>query len=772
MFYCFIDFWAEVLRGLPDSETVLPPATCEEVHAARKRLRPGRSPGADGIPAEVLRSLSSLLVPMTLIFNVMLRTASYPQSLGIALIRSLLKPGKPVDKVTSLRGIRLLCSAGAWFGQLLDRRTRGLWQAGKQQFGFKQNVGCMEAVAVLLALISSRTTQKKRLFILWIDLRTAFPSLNRGILLRRLFTCGMGIGYCRLVQAIFDATRSVVCIGTLIGQQFQEVLGVREGAVESPHQFNAYIDTLHERLVEEHPRLCKLFGVIIAVLLYADDAALPADSIEDLALSALILEQFCNDNHLYISVPKSYITVFHHAEDNSVIYDGSAVFVDGQRVQVAIYGQELTAAREFKYLGVILESTGAVKCHLDARCAALGRAIGLLTSGLLRLPGGSHEFALYLWQTLVAPVATYGMELFAWSESDCANIRKVQLQGLRKVSFLGGRAPGDITRALAGVQCCTLEWRVRRVGLLLRLVNSPPDSLQHLALAAFRILGSPWLNAAVHDMQIVLPGIDLRLSTSPYGPIITSTYRWSDSGEWMSAQIRCLPRGEVGAVGRPTCLKDSPKQSEAIRRHIRGVTRKLRNTLHRQADSQIAYRVMQREAQDHYAKTATLALQIQHHGLPLHIALDWAGPTSHRAALAAFIGGDFFLARYSGNYFAKALLPSEPRHSSSLTALGTQASRVCLHCWHHLRALHEEDEAHVLFDCPAYQHQRRDFRKEITGACGAALTDHSSAMAKWVALLSSPQAPRLGGARQISGEIAPDQEKDAHCDDRDELQAD
>jgi hypothetical protein len=148
---------------------------------------------------------------------------------------------------------------------------------------------------------------------------------------------------------------------------------------------------------------------------------------------------------------------------------------------------------------------------------------------------------------------------------------------------------------------------------------------------------------------------------------------------------------------------------------------------------------MQREAQDHYAKTATLALQIQHHGLPLHIALDWAGPTSHRAALAAFIGGDFFLARYSGNYFAKALLPSEPRHSSSLTALGTQASRVCLHCWHHLRALHEEDEAHVLFDCPAYQHQRRDFRKEITGACGAALTDHSSAMAKWVALLSSPR---------------------------------
>ena len=139
----------------------MPPPTLEETDAARKRLRPGRAPGADGIPAEVIRHLSGLLVPMTLLFTVMLRSAVYPRALGVALIRSLVKPGKPAERVTSPRGIRLLCSTAAWLGQLLDQRARRAWRAGEHQFGFKRNVGCMEAIAVLLALIASRTAENK-----------------------------------------------------------------------------------------------------------------------------------------------------------------------------------------------------------------------------------------------------------------------------------------------------------------------------------------------------------------------------------------------------------------------------------------------------------------------------------------------------------------------------------------------------------------------------------------------------------------------------------
>eukprot|EP00973_Karenia_brevis_P072634 10089321-Karenia_brevis.AAC.1 len=81
---------------------------------------------------------------------------------------------------------------------------------------------------------------------------------------------------------------------------------------------------LRQRLESQHPNLCTLLNITIAVLLYADDAALPADSLQDLQLSADLFQQFCDENRLFIATSKSYITVFHPEADSGIVYsDGS-----------------------------------------------------------------------------------------------------------------------------------------------------------------------------------------------------------------------------------------------------------------------------------------------------------------------------------------------------------------------------------------------------------------------------------------------------------------
>eukprot|EP00973_Karenia_brevis_P008930 1208590-Karenia_brevis.AAC.1 len=77
----------------------------------------------------------------------------------------------------------------------------------------------------------------------------------------------------------------IVKIGGLISKPFQEFLGVREGGAESPHLFALYVADLRQKLVNEHPRLCRMAHMIVGILLYADDAALPADTVADLQLS-------------------------------------------------------------------------------------------------------------------------------------------------------------------------------------------------------------------------------------------------------------------------------------------------------------------------------------------------------------------------------------------------------------------------------------------------------------------------------------------------------
>ena len=120
-----------------------------------------------------------------------------------------------------------------------------------------------------------------------------------------------------------------------------------------------YINGLKAALESQHPRLCRIAGITIALLLYADDAAIPAETPEDLQLAAEILEQFCNNNRLYVSVPKSFVTVFHAESDDGVRYDDDGqVRIDGEPVRITIYGVELKAAKEFKYLGVYINEFG------------------------------------------------------------------------------------------------------------------------------------------------------------------------------------------------------------------------------------------------------------------------------------------------------------------------------------------------------------------------------------------------------------------------------
>ena len=64
---------------------------------------------------------------------------------------------------------------------------------------------------------------------------------------------------------------SIVRIARLLGKPFKDTPRVREGAVESPHAFDAYVNDVRTRLEALHPNLCRLMGVMVAIVLYADD---------------------------------------------------------------------------------------------------------------------------------------------------------------------------------------------------------------------------------------------------------------------------------------------------------------------------------------------------------------------------------------------------------------------------------------------------------------------------------------------------------------------
>ena len=147
--------------------------------------------------------------------------------------------------------------------------------------------------------------------------------------------------------------------------------------------------------------------------------------------------------------------------------------------------------------------------------------------------------------------------------------------------------------------------------------------------------------------------------------------------------------------------------------HIRRLTSQLRLHLHREADTQLFTSIMDRNQQSEYAKTALLATFLHCPGIPLSMILGQISSQFHRNCLVGLFSGDFFLARYAGNYFAREFIPTTMVQKRRAEELGIQPSRVCLFCWHNSRRVCFEDESHVLLSCPRYSRERASLWNEL-----------------------------------------------------------
>ena len=233
----------------------------------------------------------------------------------------------------------------------------------------------------------------------------------------------------------------------------------------------------------------------------------------------------------------------------------------------------------------------------------------------------------------------------------------------------------------------------------------------------------------------MLPGIKLLISPSPFGPQTTSTYAWSDAGEWLSAQP-WVPRWSQTS----TNIEQPSDKRRGVHYHIRRITTSLRTAFEQHHHTQLLDRLANRESINAYAKTALLYKKLQLPGSPLRVALDWVGPRAHRAAICALYGGELFLGRYAGNYYAKELIPSQRHQLVELSRLGIEPSRICLHCWHFFQKAHLEDETHALLRCPAYAAQRRDFLFEVSTECSAKISAQESDLTRINILVASQNA--------------------------------
>ena len=391
-----------------------------------------------------------------------------------------------------------------------------------------------------------------------------------------------------------------------------------------------------------------------------------------------------------------------------MLYSGEAVHVDGVRIEVRIYGDLIAATSSFKYLGVQLDSAAcSPTAHSEDRLAAFDRAAHLLASGLSRIPSFPHRFLTYSWLSLVVPVMSYGLEVFAHPPAFVQKARSKERKWWRRLLAVGGRAPNVAVQILFGSVHADISWRVRRAALFLRLANAPAGSWIHLAFISHHHLNTPWFRDALQDLELVLPSVRLMPTFAGTHPVLSSSGRWSDEGEWVSFHAYGLPRNLSGHRFRPASTGRSDTYSKGVRLHVEYVTRNLRTRLTREFWSETYQDTVTAATASNTSKLTLLSLRLQAPGRPLHFVLDQLLHLAHRSALSSLLCCDWFFGKHAQNYFARNLLPALPRHQDAIDEAGVERSSICLACWHFRRYIVMEDEFHVLCNCPEYDKGRR-----------------------------------------------------------------
>ncbi len=296
------------------------PFTWEEVSMILDRKKNHRALGPDGFSLDhvrILRYDEKTCRALANFMNLCVAEATIPDEWGRAFLFILYKGSGPKDNANNFRGITLKSQLLKLLESLLCERLR-TWAESEQllpreQLAYRPGHNGVDHLYSLSLLREHARAQGHHLHAAFIDLRKAFPSVNRQRLLNRLASLGVSDGFLRILTRLYTGDSfSILLDGVSSARTFQVNAGVHEGSPLSPLLFILFIAQLAEFLRANASADGYRIDTndIILCLLYADDVLLISPTRDGLQRLIRLTCQFFDDLGLVVNPDKSDIVIF------------------------------------------------------------------------------------------------------------------------------------------------------------------------------------------------------------------------------------------------------------------------------------------------------------------------------------------------------------------------------------------------------------------------------------------------------------------------------
>ena len=436
--------------------------TAEEVRVVFARAKNGKAAGPNSIAAEHWKAAVAdpdLFGCIVQLVQVLFVERQVPEDWKLSTLLPLPKKGD-LKLATNWRPIMLRDAAAKIVTLIFGLRIGKIYErVGREsQCGFCNHRGTVDGIVNVKSVVQLRREAGLPTWALWVDLRKAFDTVSRKMMVLVLAKYGVPPRLCAIFEALY-ATANVQLIVGDSSASFDNHMGVFQGCGSSPALFNFMVDAwfaavtpkLREHVLSfrssdataaygTNGRASNMRGRDIGdtssgsafdVLegLYADDAGTFVGSRESLqAVGGVLLKEglrwgmkMHSASTADINAGKKSKTEFtffpvpgHHPEANAVnAPDTSPIEIaPGRWVTEATINVDGVNILGFKYLGVVITPCLRDDVEIRLRISAAGKAFGALRD-VFKCPSLPHRCKGTIFAAYVTSLLFYGCEAWA-----------------------------------------------------------------------------------------------------------------------------------------------------------------------------------------------------------------------------------------------------------------------------------------------------------------------------------------------------------------------
>ncbi|KAK3551351.1 hypothetical protein QTP70_015027 [Hemibagrus guttatus] len=243
----------------------------DEVRKALKRMKSGKAVGPDDIPVEVWKCLGEAAVEFLAgLFNRILESERMPEEWRRSVLVPIFKNKGDVQSCSNYRGIKLMSHTMKVWERVVEARIRKVVEICEQQYGFMPRKSTTDAIFALRILMEKYRDGQRELHCVFVDLEKAYDRVPREELWYCMRKSGVAEKYVRVVQNMYERSRTVVRCAVGQTEEFNVEVGLHQGSALSPFLFAMVMDQLSEEVRQESPW----------TIMFADDIVICSESRE------------------------------------------------------------------------------------------------------------------------------------------------------------------------------------------------------------------------------------------------------------------------------------------------------------------------------------------------------------------------------------------------------------------------------------------------------------------------------------------------------------